>query len=169
MARLIDGLLAYAQIEAMESTPIENADVEQALGEALQRLDLSIREFHATITHDALPSIHGNQSQITQLFQNLISNAIKYRSAEDPRIHVAASKTAKEWVFAVSDNGQGIAPEFRTKIFGVFTRLHGNEVSGAGLGLAFCSKIVELHRGRIWAEGNPAPVSGSTFFFAIPI
>jgi signal transduction histidine kinase len=168
MGRLIQGLLAYAQIEAADSTPLDRADTEVALTEALQGLGLSVNEVQAVITHDRLPVLSGNQAQITQLFQNLVSNALKYRGKSNPRVHVSASQEGSEWIFSVSDNGVGIPPEYRTKIFGVFTRLHGSEISGAGLGLAFCSKIVELHRGRIWVEENPAVETGSIFRFAVP-
>jgi signal transduction histidine kinase len=168
MGRLIQGLLAYAQIEALDSTPVGQADSEAALDDALHFLSLSVNESRALITHDRLPVLNGNQTQITQLFQNLVSNALKYRSKSTPKVHVSAIQEGSEWIFSVSDNGVGIPPEYRTKIFGVFTRLHGSEISGAGLGLAFCSKIVELHRGRIWVEENAAAETGSIFRFAVP-
>jgi signal transduction histidine kinase len=167
MGRLINGLLSYAQIEAMDSTPLETSDAELALASALESLRLASQQGGAVISHDKLPTLHGNQGLLTQLFQNLIGNAIKYRRDAEPRIHVSAVRQDREWIFSISDNGLGIEPEDRTRIFGVFIRLHGREISGAGLGLAFCSKIVELHHGRIWVEANPT-ATGSVFFFALP-
>jgi light-regulated signal transduction histidine kinase (bacteriophytochrome) len=169
MARLIHGLLAYAQVEAMESTLVGQAEMQRALSDALGALDLSVKESHAVITHDPLPEIRGDQSQLTQLFQNLIGNAMKYRSAAAPQIHISASQSGSNWIFSVADNGVGVPVQHRTKIFGVFTRLHGKEISGAGLGLAFCSKIVELHHGSIWVEANPSTPTGAIFRFAIPV
>lgn len=168
MGRLIQGLLAYAQIEAMDSILLDRADTEVALADALHGLSLSVNESQAVITHDRLPVLGGNQVQITQLLQNLVSNALKYRGRTTPRVHVSAIQDGAEWIFSVSDNGVGVPSEYRTKIFGVFTRLHGSEISGAGLGLAFCSKIVELHHGRIWVEDNLAVETGSIFRFAFP-
>ena len=169
MGRLIKGLLAYAQIEAMNSTTLGEADTELALTDALQGLHLLTEESRAVITREPLPLLHGNPALLTQVFQNLINNAVKYRSTEDPRIHVSALRSGSEWIFSVSDNGVGIAPQYRTQIFGVFTRLHGKDIEGAGLGLAFCSKIIELHHGRIWVEENSSARTGSVFRFAIPV
>ena len=169
MTRLLDGLMAYTQIDAMLTTPSQTAHLEDCLNEALQGLALSIEESGAVITHDSLPQVHGDQSQLAELLQNLITNALKYRSKETPRIHVSSVRAEREWIISVADNGVGIAPEDRTKIFEVFTRLHGREIDGAGLGLAFCSKIIELHGGRIWVEANTASACGSVFRFSLPI
>jgi len=168
MQRLIKGLLAYAQIEAVSSIRFETANTELALKGALRNLGLAITESNAVISHDPLPLLPGNQVQLEQLFQNLIGNAIKYRGSAPPLIHVSAVHKGNEWIFCVADNGLGIDPEHRARIFQVFTRLHGREIAGIGLGLAFCSKIIELHRGRIWVEANPAAETGSIFCFAIP-
>lgn len=168
MTRLLDGLLAYSQIDAMHSTPSQIANLEDSLSEALEGLALAIQESAAVVTHDSLPEVHGDQSQLAQLLQNLISNALKYRSKEPPRIHISSLRDAQGWIISVADNGMGIAPQYRTKVFGVFTRLHGREIDGAGLGLAFCSKIIELHGGRIWVEGNHCAASGSIFRFSLP-
>jgi signal transduction histidine kinase len=168
MGRLLDGLLEYAQIDAMASTPLKTANVEDALDDALRGLNLVLQEAEAVIIRDPLPIITGNQAQLSQLFQNLISNAVKYRSEAAPRIQVSAVLDKGEWVFSVSDNGLGVPPQHREKIFEVFARLHGPEVPGAGLGLAFCSKIVELHHGRIWMEPNPDLYGGSIFKFSLP-
>lgn len=166
MGRLIEGLLAYSQIEAMTTAPMETADTELALREALANLSVAIQESEADITRDALPTVRGNQLQLGQIFQNLLGNAIKYRSQARPRIHVSAVKDQMEWVFCVRDNGIGIAPEHCDTIFGAFARLHGSDYAGAGLGLAFCSKIIELHRGRLWVESEAG--KGSRFMFTIP-
>jgi chemotaxis family two-component system sensor kinase Cph1 len=164
MGRLLDGLLEYAQIDAMASTPLKTANVE----DALQGLSLALQEAEAVIVRDPLPTIAGNQAQLSQLLQNLISNAVKYRSDAAPRIEVSAVLDKSEWVFSVSDNGLGVPPEHREKLFEVFARLHSPEIAGAGLGLAFCSKIVELHHGRIWMEPNPDLYGGSIFKFSPP-
>jgi hypothetical protein len=170
MFRLLDGLMAFTQIDAMLSTPLQTANLQDSLNEALQGLTLSIQESAAVVTHDSLPQLHGDQSQLAQLFQNLISNAVKYRRKDTPpKIHISAARAEKEWIVSVADNGVGIPPQDRAKIFEVFTRLHGREIDGAGLGLALCSKVIELHGGRIWVEANPASaIGGSIFRFALP-
>jgi signal transduction histidine kinase len=170
MLRLLVGLMAYTQIDAMLSTPLHTANLELSLHEALEGLALSIQESAAAITHDPLPYVRGDQSQLAQLFQNLISNAIKYRSKDVlPKIHISALRSENEWLISVADNGVGIPPQDRAKIFEVFTRLHGREIDGAGLGLAFCSKVIELHGGRIWVEANPASTNGGSIFrFSLP-
>ena len=106
-------------------------------------------------------------ARASKLFQNLFSNAIKYRSDEAPRIHVTVVKNSKEWLFTVTDNGIGIAPEHRETVFGVFKRLHGKKYAGVGMGLALCRKAVERHGGRIWIEGTEVG-RGSTFKFTLP-
>ena len=120
------------------------------------------------VTHDPLPNIMTDGTQLTQIFQNIIGNANKYRSAEVPRIHVSATKTAgDEWIFAVRDNGLGIDPQYFEKIFVLFQRLHGREeFAGTGMGLAICKKLLERLGGRIWVESQPA--KGTTFYFALP-
>lgn len=168
MARLIDGLLAYCQIDAQTSTPLQSADMNAALRDALAGLKLLLHESGAVVTSDRLPNVQGNQAQLAQVLQNLLNNAVKYRSEEVPQIHVSAARNGDDWIVAVRDNGIGIAREHRVKIFEAFARLHGPEISGVGLGLAFCTKIIELHRGRIWAESNPAAQAGSVFYFSLP-
>jgi len=167
MRRLVDGLMEYTQLDSLHSTPLQTADLEASLNEALQGLGLLLLESAAIVSHDSLPHVHGNQPLLAQLFQNLIGNALKYRGAEAPRIHVSATCKGQEWIISVSDNGVGIAPQHQKKVFEVFARLHGPEIDGAGLGLAFCAKIIELHHGRIWVEPNPASVSGSIFRFSL--
>jgi two-component system, chemotaxis family, sensor kinase Cph1 len=120
------------------------------------------------VTHDSLPTIRTEGTQLTQVFQNLVGNAIKYRSTEVPRVHVSALKNGdNEWIFSVRDNGLGIDPQYFERIFILFQRLHGrNEFAGTGIGLAICKKVLERLGGRIWVESLPG--KGSTFYFALP-
>jgi len=113
-----------------------------------------------------LPTVRGDQVQLAQLFQNLISNAIKYRGSESPRIQISVELGDGEWLLAVHDNGQGIDPAYHDRIFGVFKRLHGSEYPGTGIGLAICKRIVEKHGGRVWVESEAG--QGATFRFSIP-
>jgi light-regulated signal transduction histidine kinase (bacteriophytochrome) len=127
---------------------------------------LPIKESGAVITSEALPPILGDQQQFVQLFQNLLGNALKFRSEEPPLIHVSVRKEANGWVFSVADNGLGIDPQYGDRIFLIFQRLHsGPKYPGTGIGLAICKKIVERHGGKIWVE--PAIPKGTIFNFTI--
>ena len=127
-----------------------------------------IKEKKATISHDTLPEVMVDSTQLIQVFQNLILNGIKFHSEEAPKIHIAAEKKANEWVFSVQDNGIGIDPQYSKRIFEIFKRLHTREkYSGTGIGLAICKRIVEGHGGRIWVESELG--KGSTFYFTLPI
>ena len=167
MQGMIQDLLAYSRAGENGKALCEISS-ENALQEALTNLQASIEESGAVVTHDPLPNIMTDGTQLTQIFQNIIGNANKYRSAEVPRIHVSATKTAgDEWIFAVRDNGLGIDPQYFEKIFVLFQRLHGREeFAGTGMGLAICKKLLERLGGRIWVESQPA--KGSTFYFALP-
>ncbi len=167
MQRLIEDLLVYSRAGAKADLPREISS-ENALQEALTNLRSTIRESGAVVTHDPLPAITADDTQLAQVFRNLVGNAIKYRGAEIPRVHVSATKNGStEWIFSVRDNGLGIEPQYFERIFVIFQRLHGrNEFKGTGIGLAICKKIVERAGGRIWVESQPQ--KGSTFYFSVP-
>jgi light-regulated signal transduction histidine kinase (bacteriophytochrome) len=142
-------------------------DLNLVLGEVRADLKASIAHSGAAVVVDApLPVVDANARQMGQLFQNLISNAIKYRSDERPRVEIRATRADREWTFRVRDNGIGIDMTYAHQIFGVFKRLHGRDVPGTGIGLAICKQIVEHHGGRIWVES--ALGAGSTFVFTLP-
>jgi len=167
MQALIHDLLAYSRAGA-NGKAYQEISSEKALLEALSNLRVSIQESGAVVTHDSLPTITTDDAQLVQVFQNLVGNAIKYRRAEVPRVHVSAAKNGgQEWNFSVQDNGLGIDPQYFDRIFVLFQRLHGREeFKGTGIGLAICKKIVERLGGRIWVESEPE--KGSTFYFALP-
>jgi chemotaxis family two-component system sensor kinase Cph1 len=166
MQDLISDLLDYSKIET-EGKTLRTVNMSAALNKAISNLGSPIRESGAVVTNDELPSVKGDASQLVSLFQNLVGNAIKYRSEEVPHVHVSAERGEDEYVFSVRDNGIGIAPEFKEDIFLVFRRLHGRyEYSGTGIGLAICKRVVERHGGRIWVESEPG--KGSTFYFSVP-
>ncbi len=166
MQTLIDDLLAYSRITSREAV-LAPTDLGEILKEALANLELSIQESKAVITHDPLPTVTADPTQLTQVFQNLISNAIKYRSQRTPKLHVGAEDRGAQWLLSVRDNGIGIAPQYADRIFRIFQRLHTRkEYSGTGIGLAICKKIIERHGGRIWVESELD--EGSTFYFTLP-
>ncbi|NEU73749.1 GAF domain-containing protein [Hassallia byssoidea VB512170] len=167
MQTLIDDVLAYSKVD-MQAIDFELTEVNTALVRALGSLRGRIGETKAVITHEEMPSIMADSTQLMQLFQNLIGNAIKFRSDKSPEIHIAASRLEDDWLFSVRDNGIGIDPQFSDRIFVIFQRLHTrDEYPGTGMGLAICKKIVECHRGRIWVESQPG--EGATFYFTIPV
>jgi PAS domain S-box-containing protein len=167
MQGLIQDLLAYSRA-GTTGKPLCDVSGEDALQGALTNLRITIGHSGAVVTHDSLPALMTDKTQLTQVFQNLVGNAIKYRSAEAPRVHVSAAKNGdNEWIFSVRDNGLGIAPQYFERIFILFQRLHGrNEFEGTGIGLAICKKVLERLGGRIWVESQPE--MGSTFYFALP-
>jgi light-regulated signal transduction histidine kinase (bacteriophytochrome) len=166
MWNLINGLLTYSRV-GMRGKRLEPTDCETALSQSLDNLTVAMEENGAVVTHDALPMVMADNSQLVQLFQNLIGNAIKFRGKEPPRVHVSASRNGNGWIFSVRDNGIGIAPEYAERIFVIFQRLHGREeYPGTGIGLAICQKIVERHGGHIWVESEVG--KGATFYFSLP-
>ena len=166
MQRLINDLLAYSRV-GTRGKSLKSTDCQVILREVRDNLMKAIEESGAVITQDPLPTVEGDEVQLLQLFQNLIGNAIKFHSSETPRIHVTAKRRGHEWVFAIEDNGIGIAAEHQERIFSIFQRLHQrSEYPGTGIGLAICKKIVERHGGRIWVESRLG--KGSTFYFSIP-
>jgi light-regulated signal transduction histidine kinase (bacteriophytochrome) len=167
MQAIINDLLAYSRV-GTQGKPFQPTDCESVLNQVMVNLKVAIEQSGAIITHDPLPTITADTSQMIQLLQNLISNAIKFRSKELPRIHIRTEKKRNEWFFSVQDNGIGIAPEFFEHLFQIFQRGHpASEYPGTGIGLATCKKIVERHGGKIWAESVES--RGSTFYFTIPL
>jgi signal transduction histidine kinase len=166
MDMLLSDLLTYSQHVGSKAPIFQQVSAEAVLTGVLMNLNASIRETGATVTHDPLPTdITSDFAQLSQVFQNLVSNAIKYRGPEKPKIHIGVKETDDEWIFSVTDNGLGIEDAYKDQIFGIFKRLHGREFPGTGMGLAICKKIVERHGGRIWVESEPP--NGSTFAFSI--
>lgn len=167
MSRLIDDLLEYSRVRRV-GRPSESVDMDRMLEQVLASLRASLDGTVALITHDSLPTIIADSIQMHQLLQNLVSNAIKYRGGENPRIHISAERKGSEWVFSVQDNGIGIPEDQYDRIFKMFQRLHTqDEYPGTGIGLAIAKKIVERHGGHIWVKSKMG--CGSTFYFSIPI
>jgi PAS domain S-box-containing protein len=166
MQRLIEDLLAYSRV-GTTGTELLDTSSEDALSQALMNLHGAIEDSGAQVTHGPLPVVLADETQLIQLFQNLVGNAIKYQGPGVPRVHVSATKNAaKYWAFAVKDNGLGIDSQYFERIFGMFQRLHRrDEFAGTGIGLAICKKIVERHGGLITVESELG--RGSTFHFAL--
>jgi PAS domain S-box-containing protein len=167
MEHLLRALRDYALTTSVDHEPAEETDAGQSLDKALAALGAVIKANGAEITRTALPCVRIHDVQLVQLFQNLISNAIRYRGSKPPRIHIAVKRRGADWLFSIQDNGIGIDPKYKEQIFELFKRLHtATEYPGTGMGLAICQRIVERVGGRIWVES--APGNGSTFFFTIP-
>jgi two-component system, chemotaxis family, sensor kinase Cph1 len=168
MQTLIDDVLAYSKVD-LQGIEWQLTEVETALSQALGNLRGRIAETQAEITHDPLPTIVADGTQLMQLFQNLIGNAIKFRKLDQsPKIHISVQRQEEAWLFSVQDNGIGFDPQFADRIFVIFQRLHTrDEYPGTGMGLAICKKIVECHRGQIWVESQLG--QGATFYFTIPV
>ncbi|MEA2045716.1 MAG: ATP-binding protein [Euryarchaeota archaeon] len=167
MQTLINDLLAFSRVST-RGNPFEPTDSEAVLEQTLTGLKMAVEESGALITHDPLPVVMADASQLAQVFQNLISNAIKFHGDDPPKVHISAERQRDDWVFSVKDNGIGIEPQYFDRIFVIFQRLHGRtEYPGTGIGLAVSKRIVERHGGRIWLESEPG--KGSTFYFTIPV
>lgn len=167
MQRLIEDLLAYSRVGTRGGTLLP-IDAKAVLDRALAGLRLTIEEQRATITVDPLPMVLADQGQLEHVFQNLVSNALKFRGPQTPHVHVSGERVGEQWRFRVQDNGIGIDARYFDRIFVIFQRLHGrNEYPGTGIGLAIAKKIVERHGGSMWVESQPG--AGSTFFFTLPI
>jgi PAS domain S-box-containing protein len=170
MKQLIEDLLAYSRV-GTKGGAFTMVPAEAAARRALFNLRAAIEEAGAAVTYDPMPTLPADEVQLGQLLQNLIGNALKFRSNSVPRVHIGVKELGQEWQFEVRDNGIGIEPQYYARIFMVFQRLHNKgEYPGTGIGLAICKKVVERHGGRIWVESRPAagPDQGSSFFFTLP-
>lgn len=166
MQALINDLLAYSRI-GRKIRPFEPTDGNDVLKQALFNLSVLLNDEQVTVTNDPLPTVMADGAQLVSVFQNLISNAVKFKGDAPPRIHVGAVDCGEEWKLSVSDNGIGIDPQYTERIFLIFQRLHTREeYPGTGIGLAICQKIIDYHGGRIWVEPNDGP--GATFYFTLP-
>jgi light-regulated signal transduction histidine kinase (bacteriophytochrome) len=165
MKSLITDLLAYSRVgsRSREFVPVE---MEEIFKQIMEQMKLAIQGANATITHDPLPAVLGDDMQMIQLLQNLIGNAIKFHDTKPPRVHVGVRRQDGDWLFFVRDNGIGIDPQYADRIFVIFQRLHNRDkYAGTGIGLAICQKIVERHGGRIWVDSEPG--KGATFYFTL--
>jgi light-regulated signal transduction histidine kinase (bacteriophytochrome) len=166
LGTLMNDILTYSEMS--HATRLQMfVPVEESLQIALANLQHHIENNQAKINVGTLPNVRGDRTQIAMVFQNLIGNALKYRSEQAPRIYIDAVQEDRRWRLSVSDNGQGFAPKYAVQIFEPFKRLHGPDIPGSGIGLATCKRIVERSGGRIWAESQPGV--GSTFYFTLPI
>ncbi|MDI6785826.1 MAG: ATP-binding protein, partial [bacterium] len=167
MQGMLNDLLNYSRVTT-QGKPLEKTDCKDVIKQVLSNLQIIIKESNANIVYGDLPIIIADTSQLIQLFQNLIINAIKFCKKESPYINILAKRKEKEWLFSVQDNGIGINLQYSERIFKIFQRLHTrSEYPGTGIGLAICKKTVERHNGNIWVESELG--KGSTFFFTIPI
>ena len=165
MQRLIDGLLVYGRI-GREGTAFEPVALDAVLRRVVEDLDARVEEVQATIMVDGLPEVRGDRTQLEQLFQNLVLNALKFHGEQPPHVEVAAERGEGEWIVSVADRGVGVASERRQEIFGMFIRGGVGDERGAGIGLAVSERVVSNHGGRIWVEDNPG--GGSVFRFTLP-
>ena len=168
MSALLHDLLAYTELSRDHEGERSRVDLNNVFSSALSNLQGAIQESEALVEAQRLPEVLGNEMPLLQLFQNLIGNAIKYRSEAVPHVHISVQQLGPQWKFCVRDNGIGIAPEHQERVFGVFKRLHGHEIPGTGIGLAICHRVVERHGGRIWVESE-GKGHGSTFCFTLQI
>ena len=167
MRELLADLLAYSEIAGSADREPEVVNLNAVVSDALELLKDRLEEAGAEVSVDQLPVLHAHANRIVSLFQNLIENAIKYRSEAPPRIRISAKPGSGEFTFSVADNGIGIAEEYHSRIFVAFQRLHGKEIPGTGIGLAICKRVVERYGGRIWLESKQG--QGTTFYFTVPV
>ena len=165
MQRLVDGLLAYGRIGRQETT-FEPVPLDEVLKRVVEDLDARVEEVQATIIVDDLPQVAGDRTQLEQLFQNLLLNALKFHGERPPHVEVSAERGEDEWRLSVADRGIGVPEDQREAIFAMFTRGGTGDERGAGIGLAVCARVVVNHGGRIWVEGNAG--GGSVFRFTLP-
>lgn len=167
MQLLIEALLEYSRVGSRPQA-FDPVHLDAVVEAVLSDLRLRVQETDAHVTHDPLPTVMGDKTQLTQLFQNLVSNALKFRGNNPARVHIASERGTSEWILSVRDDGIGIDAKYSERIFQIFQRLHTrDEYPGTGIGLAVCRRIVERHNGRIWVE--PVPGAGSVFKFTIPL
>ena len=166
MHALVEALLEYSRAGEVGESKLESVRTDEVVHEVIASLQTAISETGAEISCGSLPVVTANPLHLAQVFENLIGNALKYRSEQPPRISIHAEEGAGEWIFCVEDNGIGIAPEYHAQIFGIFKRLHGNRYPGTGIGLATCKKIVDRHGGAISVESELG--KGSRFRFTLP-
>ncbi len=167
MYTLINDLLEYSQIEA-RGRVFKPTDCSVVVSRVVEVLRPEIEQAGATVSHNGLPVVTGDAAQLTEIFEQLINNAIKFRGERPPIVQIWAERKKDEWLFAVRDNGVGIALQYMQRVFIIFQRLHVREqYPGNGIGLAICKKIVERHAGQIWVESTLG--QGSTFYFTLPI
>jgi light-regulated signal transduction histidine kinase (bacteriophytochrome) len=167
MEQLLRDLRSYTLVSAAQKEPVENVDSSAVLDKALASLRPAILDSAAVITRGPLPKVRLQEFRLEQLFQNLISNALRYRRGLHPEIKVSAEPDGSGWRFAIQDDGIGVDPRYKEQIFDLFKRLHSvTEYPGSGMGLAICKRIVERAGGRIWVESEHG--RGSTFYFTIP-
>ena len=166
MKALIEDVLSFSRT-GREDLKFAPTDCQLLVDKTIESLQPLLQETDTKITRDPLPTINANEVLIGQVFQNLINNAVKFRGAKAPRIHISAQERKTDWEFSIKDNGIGIEKEYADRIFLIFQRLHGPEkYPGTGIGLALCKRIIERYKGRIWVESEPG--EGSCFFFKIP-
>jgi len=166
MHALVEALLEYSRTGEVGDATLESVPVDRVVGDVITNLQSSISETGAEVAVGPLPVVTANPPYLTQVFENLVGNALKYRSEQPPRISITAAEGPRDWIFSVEDNGIGIPAEYQAQIFGIFKRLHGDEYPGTGIGLATCKKIVDRHGGSIWVESDPG--KGSRFSFSLP-
>ncbi len=166
MQKLLDGLAELVAATARPFRMQSKVRLDLPLRQALLQLDPELKLAHAKVSYGDLPSVHGDFDRLQLVFQHLIRNAVQYRGELTPEIDISARWADQEWILTVHDNGPGISPEFHTRIFELYTRLHGKSLPGNGLGLPICRAIVETHGGRMWLESNSG--RGSTFSFTLP-